>query len=275
MKRVQLTLWVAVAALCYTNLPASAASSFERANDLYAKGQFHQAIDAYIDAICQQPRYYPAHYQLANAYMKVGKFADAETEYEMCLEMYPDAKTKAHCKKALNFLTGTATGRAAVRDDGGGESGLDQRLAIEGERRAQKAALDAERQRKAIESAGEAHAKHIKEAAKAQLEEIKLNSNCWVMDGEKNDRVPMIYPEVEYQVLTRAQAQADKAIEAAKSKAQKVSGEGATSTTDGLRSQIYQQGNSNIRLSPVGTGVHVRNYQTIGKKVASNSDSVK
>jgi len=273
MKRVHMTLVVAVAAILAGG-PALAASDFERGNELYAKGQFQAACDAYIDSICAKPKYYPAHYQMGNALMKLGKFADAQTEYEMTLEMYPDAATKANCKKALKFLTGTAIGKAAVTPEAG-ENQLNQKLAIEGERRAQQDALRVERDKLAIEKAGKDQAAQIKNAAKAQLEAVKQNSNCWVMDREKNDRVPMIHPEVEYQIMTRADAQAAKAIEKANAKAKAETSSGATDVTDGLRSQIYQQGNSNVRLSPVGTNVYVRNYQSMGKEVASTNNGVK
>lgn len=277
MRRLQTALMVAmVAGFCATTLPALALGDFERGNELYSRGDFQAAADAYIDAICANRRYYPAHYQLGNTYMKLGKFADAQSEYEMCLEMYPDAKTRSNCQKALRYLTGTASGKAAVRDrDHDNNAVLDSKLAAEGQRRASLDSAAMGQKRAVIEKAGANLADRIKENAKAQIEQMRINSPAYGVDIEKNDRVGWVSPDVVQAVNERADAQAQKAIEHAKKQAGAVSSSDPTSVTDGLRSQIYPSGNSNIRLSPRNTNVYVRNYEPVNKKVADMSNGVK
>jgi tetratricopeptide (TPR) repeat protein len=274
MKRAQKTLMVAViAGLFAGTLPALAVNDFQRGNDLYAKGQFQAAVDAYVDAICAAPKSYIPHYQLANTYMKLGRLGEAQTEYEMCLEMYPDAKTRAHTKKALQYITGSERGKAAVQDQVN-PSKLDQQLAAEAARMQIDDMRALEQKKTAIEKSGAKQADAIKAGAKAQIEQMKLNSTWWAMSRDANDRVGVIAPEVEHAVLERADAQAAKVVEKAQEKAKALTPANAADVAEGLRTQIYNRGNSNVRLSPVGTNVYVRNYQSSGK-VASSGEKTK
>lgn len=275
MKRLQQVLAVAIAGLFAGTLPAFAVTDFERGNELYAKGQYHAAVDAYVDAICATPKSYVPHYQLANTYMKLGRLSEAQTEYEMVLEMYPDARTKSLTRKALHYITGSAKGNAAVQDHDTPEHQrvLDARLAAEKERLAIADKARADEKAKAIQDAAAKHADQIKANAKAQIEQMKQNSSWWAMNGELNDRVGVIPAEVSHDVMERAEAAAEKVKEQAKAKAQAVTPANTADIAEGLRSQIYMRGNSNVRLSPVGTNVYVRNYQTT-KKVATSADGV-
>ena len=265
-----------VAGLCAGTLPALALTDFQRGNELYAKGQYQAAVDAYVDAICATPKSYIPHYQLGNTYLKLGRLQEAQTEYEMCLEMYPDATTKAHTRKALAYITGSPRGKAAVVPSSEDNLvKLDQDLALAADRmlRADKNRID--RHRLAIEKAGVRESERIKANAKAQLEELRANSPTYGVDWEKDDRVGMLPLEFEQAMHERTEANVKKAIELANEKAKSLPESRAADTADGLRSQIYNRGNSNVRLSPVGTNVYVRNYQTSGKEVADKGNSVK
>lgn len=275
MKRAQTTLMVAVfAGLCAGTLPALAVSDFERGNELYAKGQFNAAVDAYVDAICAAPKSYVPHYQLANTYLKMGRLTEAQTEYEMCLEMYPDARTKAHTKKALAYITGSPRGKAAVVDPQESATQLDANLAAAAEKMAAAGNAKVNQQRKAIEAAGERQAEQIKADSKAQIEQMKATAPTFGYDRETWDRVGWVPWETQRAIAERAAANAQKAAEMAAEKAKSLPESNAADTADGLRSQIYNRGASSVRLSPVGTNVYVRNYQTDGK-VADTGNGTK
>ena len=275
MKRAQTTLMVAVfAGLCAGTLPALAVTDFERGNELYAKGQYKAAADAYVDAVCASPKSYVPHYQLANTYLKMGRLAEAQTEYEMCLEMYPDARTKANTKKALAYITGSPRGKAAVMDSQESAIQLDANLAAAAEKMAAAGNAKVNQQRKAIEEAGVRKAEQIKAESKAQIEQMKLNAPTFGVDRETLDRVGIIPWETQQAITERAQANAQKAAEMAAEKAKSLPESNAADTADGLRSQIYNRGGSGVRLSPIGTNVYVRNYQSEGK-VADSGNGTK
>lgn len=260
MIRLQATLMIAViSGLCMGVLPASAASEFQKGSELYAKGQFLAASDVFVDAICAHPDQYAPHYALGNTYMKLGKMDQAQTEYEMCLELYPDKVTKANCQRALNYLHGSTqlAGQTSRHDDR-----LDAMLANEGQQRAQKAQAAIEAQRATLERNAQRAAERIKANAKAEVEAMKENSAWWTINRYQGKLVPIIPPGTEESIMDSAQRQGEHAIETAKAKGEALKPSlGTTDVTDGLRSQINGSGVSGIRLSPVGTNIYVRNYE--------------
>lgn len=258
MTRLKTALMVAVIS-GLLGTPAIAASEFEKGSDFYAKGQFHAACEAFVDAICANPKYYPAHYALANSYMKIGKLDQAQTEYEMCLELYPDKVTKANCNRALDYLTGTSTGKTAVSSNH-----VDAMLAAEGQRRAEKAQLALEQKKSAIEQHAHRSAERVKQEAKAEVESLRANSPWWTLDAHQGKLVPVVQEEAG--VMGYAERQAAHMINSAKAQCESMQPSlGTTDVTDGLRTQINRPGPSGVRLSPVGTSVHVRNYEVAGK----------
>ncbi len=272
MTRLRTALMTAViSGLLLGVLPASAASEFQKASDLYSKGQFQAAADAYIDAICAHPDSYAAHYALANTYMKLGKMDQAQTEYEMARDLYPDKTTKANISRALAYLNGTSISTivGARHDDR-----LDAMLANEGQRRAEKAQAAVEAQKAQLERNAQRAAERYKENAKAQVEAMKENSTWWCIDRNQGTMIPVIPPGVEENVLETAQKQAEHAVNSAKAKGEALKPAlGTTDVTDGLRSQINGSGVSGVRLSPVGTNIYVRNYEST--QVAGKSGGVK
>lgn len=252
-------------------LPAFAASEFQKGSDLYSKGQFQAAADTFVDAICAHPDSYAAHYALANTFMKLGKMDQAQTEYEMALELYPDKTTKSNIQRALAYLNGsTMSAVVGARHD----DRLDAMLANEGQRRAEKAQAAVEAQKAQLERNAQRAAERYKENAKAQVEAMKENSTWWCIDRNQGKMVPVIPAGVAESVLETAEKQAEHAVSSAKAKAESLKPSlGTTDVTDGLRSQINGSGVSGIRLSPRGTNIYVRNYESA--QVAGKSGGVK
>jgi tetratricopeptide (TPR) repeat protein len=262
MRRLHTALMIAViSGLFIGALPAFAATDFERGTELYSKGQLSAAADAFIDSICAQPKAYPSHYALANTYMKMGKMAEAQTEYEMCLENYPDKFTKSNCHKALKYLTGKKTGSAAVADHSA--ESLSIMLSSEGDRRAAAAQVAIESQRSALAARAARSAEKVKENTKAQIESLKENAPWWCIDVAAGKMVPVIPLGLEDELNERAVKVGEHIKDCAKQKAATLKPSlGTTEVTDGLRSQINASGHSSVRLSPVGTNVYVRNYES-------------
>ncbi len=276
MRRLHTALMIAViSGLCIGALPAFAATDFERGTELYSKGQLSAAADAFIDSICAQPKAYPSHYALANTYMKMGKMAEAQTEYEMCLEMYPDKVTKSNCHKALKYLTGTKTGSAAVAVERSAES-LNSMLSSEGSRRAAAAQAAVEAQRAALAAHAARSAEKVKENTKAQIESMKENAPWWTLDCAAGKMVPVIPLGLEDELNERAVKVGEHLKEHAKEKAAALKPSlGTTEVTDGLRSQINASGRSSVRLSPIGTNVYVRNYESSNQVAGKSTTGVK
>lgn len=272
MTRLQTALMTAViSGLLMGVLPAFAATEFQKGSDFYAKGQYQAAADAFVDAICAHPDHYAPHYFLANSYMKLGRLDQAETEYEMCLELYPDKTIKANCQRALGYIHGSvqSTAVAARHDDR-----LDTMLASEGQQRAEKAQAALAEKRALLDRSAQASAMRLRENAKAQVEAMKENSPWWCIDRNLGKMVPVIDRGYAENVLDTAERQAEHAVSSAKAKGEALSPSlGTTDVTDGLRSQINGSGVSGVRLSPLGTNIYVRNYAST--QVAGKSGGVK
>ncbi len=266
------TLWVAVVAGLFAGtLPCFASQDFERGVSLYSKGQYQAAADAFVDAACAEPKNYAPHYALGSTYMNLGKSGLAVTEYELCLEMYPDAKTKELCKVALRTLSGSVPTKADSAEQAG-RSKLSQSLADVGHKRVELQAQAAERQKNQITHAAQEYAVRVKENAKLKIEQLKENSS-WFGFDLAGERVGILPYGVEESVTNAANAQAERAIEKAHEKVKAINPSGASDVTDGLRSQLYS--NSGVRLKPLGTNVYVRNYESSGKSVATSGASLK
>src|SRR5262245_5407767 len=81
--------WLALAfvltAAPFTAAPAQAADAFQSACKLYNAGKYGAAKEAFIELLCTKPNFWPARYQLANAYMQSGQLLEASMEYDKVL----------------------------------------------------------------------------------------------------------------------------------------------------------------------------------------------
>lgn len=86
-------------------------SQAARAEDLlaegiafYKAGQYPKAREYFEALVRKQPGYWPARYELANTYMKLGDLALARQQYAACLQEKPDAKIAGVAEAAITFL---------------------------------------------------------------------------------------------------------------------------------------------------------------------------
>lgn len=67
-----------------------AQSGFEAGNDLYKKGQYEQAIDAYSSVLSAKKQSAELYFNIANCYYKLNKVAPAIYNYEKALVLSPN-----------------------------------------------------------------------------------------------------------------------------------------------------------------------------------------
>jgi hypothetical protein len=67
--------------------------------DLYKQQHFDDAAKLFETAISANPNSAPAHYYLANCYLSLGKYEEADRAYQTCLKFNPPADIGAYAKK--------------------------------------------------------------------------------------------------------------------------------------------------------------------------------
>lgn len=79
-------------------------NAFEMGKEFYQKGEYAKACH-YLEHVTRlRPNFWPAHYALGNAYMKMGEFQLAKVSYMSCLLAKPDIPTCKNCSKAIEYL---------------------------------------------------------------------------------------------------------------------------------------------------------------------------
>ncbi len=185
----------------------------------------------------------------------------------MCLDLFPDARTKANCQSALTFIAGKRA--RSVDTETVGPSDLQTALSLQGNEMAVKQQMQIEQDKRRMVAEAEQKAKNIRENAKAEVENMKMNSYWWWMNPFMNRREPVLPVGVAESVLSAADERAQSVINNAKKKAATYSPDDAAAVTTGLMSQIQPSGASGVHLSPVGTNIYVRNYAHAKGKVAT------
>ncbi|HEY9787098.1 MAG TPA: tetratricopeptide repeat protein [Candidatus Obscuribacterales bacterium] len=94
--------------------PAFAEDVFSIGCSNYAKGNYALARAYFAKAVQEAPSYWPAHYQLANTYLKLEDYNRALTEYTVCLQLCPDLKTRSLCAHAMRQIESFRRGSSQV-----------------------------------------------------------------------------------------------------------------------------------------------------------------
>lgn len=90
-------------------LEARSSEIFDTAVRHYKEGNYLLARRRFEHLLRRDPNCWPAHYQLANTYMKLNEFELARREYELCLKEV-DSATGAACRKAIAYIDATSRG---------------------------------------------------------------------------------------------------------------------------------------------------------------------
>lgn len=287
--RGMLFSWLALAfvltAAPLTAAPAQAAdkvhNAFQNACKLYNSGMYRAAKDAFIDVLTANPDYWPARYQLANAYMQSGEILEASMEYEKVLEHTKDAKTKQNCLKALSYIkdrSGATFSDEAEKQLAAKIDKADAILTAEGQKRLAAKEAAVEEERNEMMRKARVKANHINAQAKEQAAAAVANSNWYVLDHNGNFRPSCYPPGRELAAVDAAHDKAEAIKDAAKAKAATMKTPTEDDVTESLKSQLKVNAvKAKFRMNPVGTNVYVRNYQAAPNKsnIAAKSDSVK
>ncbi|MCA9802488.1 MAG: hypothetical protein KC777_11015 [Cyanobacteria bacterium HKST-UBA02] len=256
--------------------PSGAATSYmSRAMELYNSGHYGKAKETLIEIVCANPRYWPAHYQLANTYLRLNDKTAAQFEYEWCLKFCRDKKVRRKCEEAIAVLTNNpdlAPSRVALTK---AREHLDKELSKIGQDRVNEARQTANQEKSQILAEGEARAKAVRNSIDSRVEQARENSDSWIFTGGI-ERSGMISRDTYNQIINEANDQAKYFEDEAKRAARNVKTPGQDDTTEGLRSQLAQPaGPSGVKLSPQGTNLYIRNYQTRPSTGKTGSDQEK
>jgi len=255
---------IALIALTTFALPPSVATTgyMNRGIELYNSGNYGKAKEAFIEIVCANPHYWPAHYQLANTYLKLKDKTAAQFEYEWCLKFCRDKKVRRKCEEAIAIITNNpdmAPSRVALTK---AREHLDRELSKIGQNRLNEARQAAKQEKDQILAEGKARAKAVRDSIDSRVEQARQSSDSWIFTGGI-ERSGMISRETYNQIIQEANDQARFFEDEAKRAAQNVKPPGQDDTTEGLRSQLTQPaGPSGVKLSPEGTNIYIRNYQT-------------
>jgi|GEM_PF-1357711 hypothetical protein len=262
--------------------PAQAAdAAFQNACKLYNSGKYRAAKEAFIDVLTANPDYWPARYQLANAYMQSGETLEASMEYEKVLEGTKDAKTRQNCLKALAYIKDRSGATFSPEAEKQLAANMDQTtdlLSKEGQKRLMAKESQMEKERNEIIQKARVKASHIRTQAKEQAAAQVAASNWYVLDHNFNLKPSLYPPGRELAAVDAANDKAEAIKEAAKVKAESMKPPMVDDVTENLKSQLkVNAAKAKFRMSPVGTNVYVRNYQSSPNKsnVAATSNSVK
>lgn len=261
--RPTLKLIALIALTTFALPPSSATTSYmNRGIELYNSGNYGKAKEAFIEIVCANPHYWPAHYQLANTYFKLNDKTAAQFEYEWCLKFCKDKRIRRKCEEAIAIITNNpdmAPSRVSLTK---AREHLDRELSKIGQDRLNEARQAAKREKDQILAEGQARAKAVRDSIDSRVEQARQNSDSWIFTGGI-ERSGMISRETYNQIIQEANEQASFFENEARKAADNVKPPRQDDTTEGLRSQLSQPaGPSGVKLSPEGTNLYIRNYQT-------------
>ncbi len=217
-----LPLVLAIVFGAFLTMPCAAEDYYKMGCEAYEKNDFRQAKRCFEYVKNQQPKYWPARYQLANTFMKLGAKEDALAEYQACLEQMPDFKTAQYCKAAIAGLSKENASRqmreslSARRDS---EAKSRHEAVIEDQKQRFEANVQELRsKREQIMSEAKKQADVILSDAQKQIKDLEENGNYWVRDQTgKHLGVPY---RVRNQILSEARERADRIMHDAEVRAQ-------------------------------------------------------
>lgn len=90
-------------------LEARSSDIFDTAVRHYKNGNYLLARRRFEHLLRRDPTCWPAHYQLANTYMKLNEFSLARREYELCAKEV-DSATSDACRKAIAYIDANSRG---------------------------------------------------------------------------------------------------------------------------------------------------------------------
>lgn len=178
----QLGLKTALVGVLFMLLSGTAAAEdyYKQACEFYEKGEYEKARHLFSHISKHAPSYGPAHYQLGNTYLKLGKFKDAREAYTQCINNTKDATMIKHCQTAIdhcnNALTKAAAQSTSVTKQVN-ESMRRQARDDERKRRYEEQVAEVQKQRDAIMKEAQEKARKIREECDRHVAEAEGSTN--------------------------------------------------------------------------------------------------
>lgn len=99
-----LPLVLSVIVLAASAMPSFASEAYFAGVKQLKLGKIALAKAYFAKAVIDEPSSIAAHYQLANCNYDLGQYDRALCEYNVCLTLNPDVKTRAYCTYAMNHI---------------------------------------------------------------------------------------------------------------------------------------------------------------------------
>ncbi|MGD9684341.1 MAG: tetratricopeptide repeat protein [Candidatus Obscuribacterales bacterium] len=115
-KKRTIAISIACLAAMATGAAAMADDLLSRGIGYYKAGQYPEAVRDFEFLLKEKPGYWPAHYELANTFMKMNQVGLARREYVTCVELKPDQKTDRICRNLIRFIDYSLSHRTVHQD---------------------------------------------------------------------------------------------------------------------------------------------------------------
>lgn len=99
-----LPVFLSLLILGFAALPSFAGEAYFAGVKQLKQGKVALAKAFFAKAIVDEPTSIAAHYQLANCSYELGHYDRALSEYNVCLTLNPDVKTRAYCAYAMKHI---------------------------------------------------------------------------------------------------------------------------------------------------------------------------
>lgn len=250
----------------------SAENLLEEGNRFYTEGNFGSAARCFQAEIKANPKDAHAHYLMANTLLELGRNNEALIEYEQALKLEPSGVIQSNCQKAIHQLTQHAAPQNASTLRPGASSSTSQNPESEAIKNASgKIGAQTNQSETQISAELEAKIRDINGDADRQVAALQAEQAARINDlpaghGGRNAYSPARESEtIRQEISARIQAvrdtQARKKAEFQEFiKTKSSAAEDAAITLD--RQYLNRNEPGAIKLSPTGTSVYVRSYET-------------
>jgi tetratricopeptide (TPR) repeat protein len=257
-------------------LPCLAADNLAKATSLYEKGQYTEALEFIENELRENPKNAAAHYLLGNVLVTRKAYPEAIREYQCAVTLDPTGPSGLYSKQALTGLEAQSKAQSPAPPEGKDkdkDQGKDK-ASDDSQDDALKHSVKTTSQQttessRAMEEECEHKVEEIKRDANARVRllEEEMRSQIAATGGLRTryyDPEPIVAPiRQEYNLRIQAvrdDAERRSAEVKADYKQRALSIEQAGLNVDKAYTDAGKMGG--IRLSPMGTNLHVRNYES-------------
>lgn len=201
---------------------ATAEDYYKQACEFYEKGEYEKARHLFSHISKHAPTYGPAHYQLGNTYLKLGKFKDAREAYMQCINNTKDPAMIKHCQTAIDHCNNALSRLPAqntIVTKQVNESMRRQARDDERKRRYDEQVAEVQKQRDAIMKEAQEKARKIREECDRHVAEAEGSTNQRLRNVVTGERRMGLTREQEEQIRHPYEEEAQKIMRIATDRA--------------------------------------------------------